>query len=400
MKKIKWGVSCPLVGGFPIGAETAIGTPPSAVYGFDGFWGNDRHYMNWQNETNKKNINYEIMGNDSKKQKLNIVVATCPCAALSMLNTGKSKTRKGADAEQNEFMYQSARFSIENNDVDVLIGENAPGLYSDRGKPVADKLSALAEEYGYSFSLYKTSTAMHGIPQNRHRTFYFMWKSKTAPILEWYKRPYISLKKFLEEIPKDALHQDLIINKKLASDPYLMFINERTDGKGRQTLIKAETVTAFQWIHKNGLLPDFITWAYKNENETAIKYGLHAKKKFDQGLGIWDNSTHVFNETINAIVSRNLCDSLHPTKNRSLTLREGMHLMGLPMEFELLDGLKNYNHICQNVPSVTARDMTEQAVKFLCGELKDSGQTNVRQDNFKETTNIPKVTSTLAAFLE
>ena len=39
--------------------------------------------------------------------------------------------------------------------------------------------------YGYSCSLIKTSTLLHGIPQNRVRTFYFFWKSPTVPILDY-----------------------------------------------------------------------------------------------------------------------------------------------------------------------------------------------------------------------
>ena len=41
-----------------------------------------------------------------------------------------------------------------------------------------------------------------------------------------------------------------------------------------------------------------------------------------------------------------------------------MHLMGLPHDFEI-DDVKNLNHIAQNVPTCTARDMTNQVCDHL-----------------------------------
>ena len=51
----------------------------------------------------------------------------------------------------------------------VLFGENAPGLYTNTGKGVVDKLKEIGEKYGYAFSLLKTNTFFHGIPQKRER---------------------------------------------------------------------------------------------------------------------------------------------------------------------------------------------------------------------------------------
>ena len=45
----------------------------------------------------------------------------------------------------------------------------------------------LGLEHGYTFSLMKTNTELHGIPQKRIRTFYFFWKSPTVPLLHYKK---------------------------------------------------------------------------------------------------------------------------------------------------------------------------------------------------------------------
>ena len=45
---------------------------------------------------------------------------------------------------------------------------------------------------------------------------------------------------------------------------------------------------------------------------------------------------------------------------------------------------KNHNHICQNVPTCTAKFIVEQAVKFVEGKLPDSGLKYLKQDNWNK----------------
>ena len=72
---------------------------------------------------------------------------------------------------------------------------------------------------------------------------------------------------------------------------------------------------------------------------------------------------------------------MHPTQPRGMSHREIMHLMGLPSDFNLQT--KRLNDVAQNVPTCTARDMTHEVVKYLRGELEDSGFSNYKQDNIK-----------------
>ena len=83
-------------------------------------------------------------------------------------------------------------------------------------------------------------------------------------------------------------------------------------------------------------------------------------------------------------LSTQIIDTIHPEHERSLTIREALHLMGFPDDFELLDGLKKMNHIAQNVPVVTSRDMHAEIAKFLTGDLEISDTTYLRQNNFKQ----------------
>ena len=56
--------------------------------------------------------------------------------------------------------------------------------------------------------------------------------------------------------------------------------------------------------------------------------------------------------------------------------------MGLPTDFKLITN--NIAHITQNVPVCTAKDMTEQAIKFINGQLKMTDFKYIKQDNIKQ----------------
>ena len=59
----------------------------------------------------------------------------------------------------------------------------------------------------------------------------------------------------------------------------------------------------------------------------------------------------------------------HPDEDRFLTIRECLSIMKLPKDFILQGGVKNINHICQNVPVTTAQDMADHVLRFIDGRL-------------------------------
>lgn len=62
--------------------------------------------------------------------------------------------------------------------------------------------------------------------------------------------------------------------------------------------------------------------------------------------------------------------------------------MGMPSDYELLEPKKSFNHICQNVPVPTARDMATEVKKYLEGKLDYADSKLVLQNNLTETHEI------------
>ena len=387
-KEITWAPLIPLIGGQALGAEKAFGKPPEAIYSFDfgGFEANDSHYVNYQQNTLGRDIPYILLDKAEPGQikQVDVVTGTPPCAALSQLNTGLSEESKGAKCAKNDFMYMVFENGIDVLGAKVVIVENAPALFTNKGRPVANKLYEICKERGFSLTLFKTSTRFHGVPQGRDRCFAIGWKSESAPVMNYYNRDRKDFAEYLQEIPENALHQDIIINKNVPDEPYYNFIKTKTNRDVREIMIEEGVKTTLNYVNKKGWMKEANEWFHKTGNEKGIKYSDHAMMKYADGKGVWDGSVHVFGEYMNAVIGRNMVDTMHPTEERSLTIREALHMMGFPEDFELLDGLKKMNHIAQNCPVPTSRDMHLEIGKFLTGELKESETTYLRQNNLKQ----------------
>ena len=88
-----------------------------------------------------------------------------------------------------------------------------------------------------------------------------------------------------------------------------------------------------------------------------------------------------------AVITKNVEYAVHPEEDRFLNIRELMHLMGLPHDFEIENPMKNWNHVCQNVP-VSGEHcdiLAKQVIAFCRGELNDSQVQFIKQDNIKQT---------------
>jgi DNA (cytosine-5)-methyltransferase 1 len=384
MSDITWVPHIPLIGGQMLGAEKAFGVPPLAIYSYDGFQANDSHYVNYQNNVKGRGLEYRLLDNGPPIHKVDVVSGTPPCAALSQLNTGQTVESKGAACAKNEWMYKVFEDAIDLFEAKAVVVENAPALYTNKGRAVANNLFDICNKRGYSLTLYKTSTMYHGIPQARDRTFAIGWKSEKAPIMSWFKRDRKNFKEYLSELQQNTLQQDLVINSKLDDEPYYAFIKSRTNDNPRDVIIKSGNITAFNYINRAGLLEEATKWMHQVGHERGIKVSEHAIKKFADNKGIWDSSTHVFDECMNAVIGRNLADTIHPIHDRSLTIREALHMMGFPHDFELVGGLAKMNHIAQNVPVPTSRDIHSEIAKFIRGELPLSGTNYLRQNNHYE----------------
>ena len=157
----------PLIGGETIAQQNVFGVRPEYIMTYSAFAANETHLRNYYNNE----VPYLVLDEGTKTTPhVDVVNTVCPCAGLSSLSPSASSTNK-----MNEWMFTSAEHVLSVVKPKVFWGENAPRLASKMGEPVVRRLRKIAEDNGYSMSIFKTKSILHGLSQVRDRTFYFFW---------------------------------------------------------------------------------------------------------------------------------------------------------------------------------------------------------------------------------
>ena len=400
----RWATIIPLIGGSAIGCSQATGTKPLVHLTFQEFESNSAHLARYWPDVPFVNVSKGEplpLLSSGLLHHLDFVTSVCPCSGLSMLNCSKDLGRgRGSDAGQNRWLIECAELVLGKIKPKVYWGENAPGLATKTGESMVRKMREIGQSHGYSLSLVKTNTELHGIPQRRIRCFYFYWRSPTAPLLPYVKVWKPDLISYLGQIPAWASHQDMFMTEGKASTkfrPY-QFVLEREGlthqefsrlyGKGTisQYLLARQLVDdCIQWLEVNFPAEGFYNKRESKPGRSFIQYLKHTQMKVGKGKGYWDDSPRFMGcESWNAVIRKSMITAVHPVEDRYLNVREMMHLMGLPHDFTI-DSAKNINHIAQNVPTCTARDYAELVMHFCKGNLEMTDCLFLKQDNTVQT---------------
>jgi len=389
----------PLIGGETIAMEKVFGKRPEYILSYSDFKANDSQLIHYYNYS----VPYLLLDEGARAPgSVDVVNTVCPCAGLSSLSPSSS-----GDSNTNDWMVKSAEYVLESVQPTVFWGENAPRLASKMGEPVVAKLRSLAKKYGYTFSIYKTKSILHGLSQIRDRTFYFFWKGK-VPKFEFIKREHEKIDETIRSIKRRSDDpMNILTNKTTPSDnPFYKYVlEEMCGGIGHKEFVEKK-------ITRSQNAMDYIEWNggnYKSVSKWMDAQGFDKlaercrkiHSKLAQGGNIMRKLVHFPKETIGAFVGHLPNQLTHPDEDRFLTVRECMSIMKLPEDFTLQGGLKNLNHICQNVPVTTAEDMAEHVQKFVDGRLGNQMlDTNfLIQDNTNKKLNFEKNSVQLDAFM-
>ena len=388
----------PLIGGETLGTEKAFGTRPEYFMSYEAFWANDRHIVNHYNNE----VPYHVLDkNDKPSKKVDVVASVCPCAGLSMMHHNY-----GDHNENNKWLLDTTKFVLEDMQPEVLWGENAPGLAGKIGKNIREQMYKIGREHGYSMTLYRTKSMLHGVPQVRERTFYFFWRGDKTPILEYYNRKHTPIEQVILNAKGNTL-QDPINTKTPSKDPWYRYILEvinkgmsHREFSAQVEPSKARGNDSFSYIEKSGHpYPIVSEWLKNNGYEREAASALRKHEKLESGGSIMRRGVIVPKDFIGAFVGHYPTMLTHPVEDRFITYREALSIMGHPDDFELLDPKNSSNHICQNVPVQTAADMATEVREYLAGNRQTIDSTYTLQYNGTRTTQTNERRTTLAEFI-
>ena len=391
----------PLIGGATLAMQNVLKRQPEYILSYEDFEANDSHLVEYY----KGKVPYHLYKNNRLPYlpDVEVINTVCPCAGLSSLSPSAS-----SDAPANDWMLTTSRLVLGTLKPQVFWGENAPGLASNIGKPVVKKLREIAKSFGYTFSIYKTKSILHGLGQVRNRTFYFFWKGEKIPQFEYIKRDHEKIEDTIRAVKRRSNDpMNVLTNNNVPSDnPYYKYVLEEMCGGISHKEFQDTKITRSQ----NAM--DYIEWNgsnYKEVSKWMLKKGytklsercLRMHDKLSQGGNIMRKLCHFPKGSIGAFVGHMPNNLTHPDEDRYLTIRECLSIMKLPDDFILQGGLKNLNHICQNVPVTTAEDMAEHVQKFVDGRLSNQmiDTDFLIQDNTNHRLNIEKSSVQLDAFM-
>ena len=386
---MKYASIVPLIGGETIAMQNVFKKKPEYILSYEDFKANDNHLVEYYKGT----VPYHVIGSGGYTDlpSVDVVNTVCPCAGLSSLNPSAS-----SDAAINDWMPATARYVLGTIKPKVFWGENAPRFASKVGRPIRENLRRIGEENGYVFSVYKTKSILHGLGQVRDRAFYFFWKGKKVPKLEYIKRGYERIEDTIRSVKRDPKDQmNVLTNSSIPSqNPYYRYVLEELEGgishkEFQDTKIK-KSINVLTYIESKTKYDKVSKWMFKNgfDRDAAKCERIH--RKLESGGNIMRKNIEFPKDHIGAFVGHLPTMLTHPDEDRFLTVRECLSIMKMPEDFILQGGIKNANHICQNVPVTTAQDMAENVLRFCDGRLDNQMiETDfVMQDNKTRTLKV------------
>jgi site-specific DNA-cytosine methylase len=360
----------PLVGGSVVGTTKAIGKDPEWIASWqDTFGANDSYCLKYFDNVPYFNLDE----GQYPTQQVDIITSLPPCAGLSMANTtsgDKANNPRGCSAPSNMHMYHAAEFSMSKLKPRAIMVENAPTLYSKMGEEFAERINALGKKYDYSMSLVKTTSINHGVPQERTRSFFFLWQGHKVPVFQPIKKSFKPFHQFLKD--GDFASSELVskLNKKPSEDPLWQFIESKYAGSTKQDILSRvaskRMTSTWNVIYDSGWLEEACRVVKDERANRWLNYTLEKKKN---GKNIMDGSMKLAWFRTQSLMWKTLPYLMHPYEDRWLTVAEGLALMGFPDDYARKVSIptKHSNVICQNVPACTAGDWIGEIIEALDG---------------------------------
>lgn len=398
-RELSYGTIVPLIGGESIGISESLGKQhPEWVLSYSDFQANDAHYLNYLNKKGWQG-DYVLLDENPKykAKKVDVVNTVCPCAGLSSLSTTSS-----GNSPVNNWMYESAEYVLGNIKPQVFWGENAPRLAQSTGIPVVKKLREIGKKHGYTLSIYKTKSKIQGYSQIRDRTFYFFWKGNKTPLFNYIHRPHQRIEDLLKSVKnrKGDPMSEVYNERKPSDDTLYAWILDQHGMNHKEFMESLElpNENLYQVLDRMGstkyeawdkAVEDFS----KRDDDGSIRWHRILKRMSEKekaGGGVMRRCMTLPNDYIGAFVGHLPGCLVHPVEDRFLTYREMLSIMYLPEDFELLNPKRQVNHICQNVPVKTAKDMMDQIKLYFDNRLDLIDTEYLLQDNKRKVYEYEK----------
>ena len=405
LQNLKWCAIQPLTGGMYLGAENAIGHPAEFILSYPGFGDpiidkksgeivsgkNEYHLMKYLDKVGRRpeykvlnrapfqndfDMNPEIIDSElwsiNKGASLNydnidLVVAVPVCSGLSTATIGTDDAKRARNCN----MLYISNYALRAIKPKIYIFENAPTFMGERADYIREELEQLAEETGYSIVYYKTDTKLHDNCQTRKRTFITFLKKDYTPKFDFEKLE-VSTREYLSRIPEQYRTQGSELDIEFVNCVNYFIIDYLRYKFGNNWRSQVNN-NIFKYVIDNNLWDEILDYTnnvaiskYPNRKNYMNHFVQHFLYKTSMGKGVYHSLPHILTDDgkCPAVMFKMVQSCLALDEDRLLNMRELLHLMGMPHDFEIYgDANRGYCLIGQNVPVRTAQWIVSEAIR-------------------------------------
>ncbi len=314
------------VGGFTQGLETA-GLECVLGVDYDEFATQAYRKNHHSHECLKLDLsteeNQKIVAAQLKKEKVDLIVGGPPCQGFSIFGKRRFVNTKNHDLkadERNDLVFAFANIVI-NSEANWFILENVPGILSAHQGSYVAEVRAFFAKHKYKTEIKIINTADYGVPQLRKR--FIMFGTKTDLTIPFPKPKYFE-KPSSWQLPYRTVGEVLT---DLASDLSIgKFKNHIAANHSKIITERFSYIKEGQKLDIDSLPNHLI-----NGTKTGkpISNYSHVYKRLDR------------NKPSNTIVPGHNAFPIHPTLNRTLTVREAARIQTFPDDYEFIGPIIN-----------------------------------------------------------
>lgn len=237
---------------------------------------------------------------DRYKNKVDVIIGGPPCQGFSTI--GKRLVKD----PRNELVFEYIRF-VEHIQPKIFLMENVRGLLSTDGGKTKEAVEKEFSNLGYKVNSQVLCAADYGVPQKRYRLFFLGIREDLKLNPSFPKKLFSPLE---YKIVGDTI-MDLVGKEN-------EFPNHIPMKHNRIVTERISFIKEGEGIPDNGLPEDLSKGSRKDFKEKTIKNFSHVYKRLDR------------NKPATTMVPGHNAFPLHPTENRSLTVREAARIQTFP----------------------------------------------------------------------
>ncbi|MBE6915692.1 MAG: DNA cytosine methyltransferase [Ruminococcaceae bacterium] len=311
--------------------------------------------------------NQILVAEKLKRQKVDLVVGGPPCQGFSIFGNRRFVNTKNHDLtkdQRNNLVYAFANIVVR-SETPWFIMENVPGILSAHNGEYVNTIKKYFNEHGYRTEHRIINAADYGAPQLRRR--FILIGTKTDFAFPFPKAKYF-------ENPESWQHPYRTVEEVLTD-----LVDEETLGKLKNHRAPSHSkivAERFSYIPEGGkmdveLLPEHLKLGTKTGKPVA-------------------NFSHVFarldrKKPSCTIVPGHNALPVHPTLNRTLTVREAARIQTFPDDFEFVGPIINQCLQVGNAfPCIVAQTFGERLRTVINKEWNDESATHLAKKSMLE----------------